>query len=223
MGDAGLFNLIIDLEMCKVPRDFKEKAYRFAYETIQIGAVLLDDDFKRVGTLCQYVHPEYGVIDYFIENLTGIKNSHVRKAPKLQEAILHLLDWLGDREYRVYAWSNADRAQLIQEIQAKKMEDERILDFVKAERWTDYQMAFTKRFALPKPLSLQEALGRADILPEGRFHDGLDDAVNTGYLIEKLEMNPDFQLVSYEKPEKPSEHLCSTLGELLAGLDLKLS
>ncbi len=43
---------------------------------------------------------------------------------------------------------------------------------------------------------------RADIEPEGRFHDGLDDAVNTGYLIEKLEMNPELQLVSYEIPKK---------------------
>ena len=41
-------------------------------------------------------------------------------------------------------------------------------------------------------MSLEEALGRADIDPEGRFHDGLNDAVNTGLLIEKLELNPDY-------------------------------
>ena len=39
-------------------------------------------------------------------------------------------------------------------------------------------------------------LVRAEIEPEGRFHDGLDDAVNTAYLIEKLELNPEYQLVS---------------------------
>ena len=47
------------------------------------------------------------MIDYFIENLTGIKNSQVKNAPKLEEA-----------------------------------------------------------------------LGRVEIEPEGRFHDGLDDSVN---------------------------------------------
>ena len=83
------------------------------------------------------------MIDYFIENLTGIKNSQVKNAPKLEEA-----------------------------------------------------------------------LGRVEIEPEGNFHDGLDDAVNTGYLIEKLELNPEYQLVSYEMPDKPSERLSSTLGEL---------
>lgn len=55
------------------------------------------------------------------------------------------------------------------------------------------------------------------------FHDGLDDAVNTGYLIEKLELNPEYQLVSYEMPDKPSERLSSTLGELFAGLDLRFT
>ena len=147
-----MFNLVIDLEMCKVPRDYRSNSYKYATETIQIGAVLLDDSFKRIGTLCQYVHPEHGVIDYFIENLTGIKNSQVKNAPKLEEA-----------------------------------------------------------------------LGRVEIEPEGNFHDGLDDAVNTGYLIEKLELNPEYQLVSYEMPDKPSERLSSTLGELFARLDLQFT
>ena len=78
-------------------------------------------------------------------------------------------------------------------------------------------------------MSLEEALGRADIdpkgkfHPQGRFHDGLNDAVNTGLLIEKLELNPDYQLVSYEMSEKPSEHLSSSLGALFAGMELKLA
>ena len=216
-----MFYLVIDLEMCKVPRDYRSKSYRYANETIQIGAVLLDDSFKRIGTLCQYVHPEHGVIDYFIENLTGIKNSQVKKAPKLDEALIHMIDWLGERDFKIYAWSESDRNQLLHEIKAKNMTDERIYAFMKAENWIDYQNVFTKRFELSRQLSLEEALGRAEIEPEGKFHDGLDDAVNTAYLIEKLELNPEYQLVSYEMPDKPSERLCSTLGELFVGLDIK--
>ena len=218
-----MFYLVIDLEMCKVPRDYRSKSYRYANETIQIGAVLLDDSFKRIGTLCQYVHPEHGVIDYFIENLTGIKNSQVKKAPKLDEALIHMIDWLGEREYKIYAWSESDRNQLLHEIKAKNMTDERIYAFMKAENWIDYQDVFTKRFELSRQLSLEEALGRAEIEPEGKFHDGLDDAVNTAYLIEKLELNPEYQLVSYEMPDKPSECLCITLGEFFTGLDLNFA
>ena len=211
-----MFYLVIDLEMCKVPRDYRSKSYKYANETIQIGAVLLDDAFKRVGTLCQYVHPEHGVIDHFIENLTGIKNSQVKNAPKLDEALIHMIDWLGERDYKVYAWSGSDRNQLLHEIRVKKMTDEKILAFIKEEKWIDYQDVFTKRFGFSRHLSLE-------IEPEGRFHDGLDDAVNTAYLIEKLEMNPEYQLVSYEMPDKLPENLCSTLGEIFAGLNLQLA
>lgn len=215
--------LVIDLEMCKVPRDYRSKRYKYANETIQIGAVLLDEEFKRIGTLSQFVHPEHGVIDYFIENLTGIKNGQVKHAPRLQEALLHMLNWIGDREYKVYAWSGSDRAQILHEIKAKNIVDEKIASFMEESRWVDYQDIFMKRYEMSRKMSLEEALGRADIDPEGRFHDGLNDAVNTGLLIEKLELNPDYQLVSYEMPEKPSEHLSSSLGELFVGMELKLA
>lgn len=92
--------LVIDLEMCNVPRDYRSRSYKYANETIQIGAVLLDEEFKRIGTLSQYVHPEHGVIDPFIQNLTGIRNSQVKKAPRIEEALLHMIDWIGDREYK---------------------------------------------------------------------------------------------------------------------------
>ena len=51
----------------------------------------------------------------------------------------------------------------------------------------------------------------------------LDDAVNTGYLIEKLEMNPEYKLVSYEMPEQEQGYLSCTLGELFTELELKLA
>ena len=209
--------------MCKVPRDYRSKRYKYANETIQIGAVLLDEEFKRIGTLSQFVHPEHGVIDYFIENLTGIKNGQVKHAPRLQEALLHMLNWIGDREYKVYAWSGSDRAQILHEIKAKNIVDEKIASFMEESRWVDYQDIFMMRYEMSRKMSLEEALGRADIDSEGRFHDGLNDAVNTGLLIEKLELNPDYQLVSYEMPEKPSEHLSSSLGELFVGMELKLA
>ena len=145
-----MYYLVIDLEMCRVPKDYRSKSYKYANETIQIGAVLLDEEFKRIGTINQYVHPEHGVIDPFIQNLTGIRNSHVKNAPCIQEALLHMIQWIGDREYKVYAWSDSDRAQLLHEIKAKKIQDERIHEFVREERWIDYQEVLEKRFEIER-------------------------------------------------------------------------
>ena len=216
-------NLVIDLEMCRVPRDFRSRKYNHANETIQIGAVLLDENFKRIGTLSQYVHPEYGVIDPFIQDLTGIHNSHVKSAPKIQDALIHMLDWIGNREYKVYAWSSADRDQLLKEIKSKHIKDPRIDSFIEIHRWTDYQALFSRKYNFDRCLSLQEALARAEVDTEGRFHDGLDDAINTGYLIEKLEMNPGFQLAEYKIPEKHTGDCVCSIGEVLANLNLKFA
>ena len=67
--------LVIDLEMCKVPKNYRGKNYKYASEIIQVGAVLLDEEYKEIGTLCQYVHPEFGILDYFITNLTGMRKA----------------------------------------------------------------------------------------------------------------------------------------------------
>lgn len=110
--------LVIDLEMCRVKKLYR-KTYKYASEIIQIGAVLLDEGFSRIATMCEYVNPEYGVLDNFIESMTGIKNRDIKQAPKLTEALEHLTDWLGDREYKVYAWSDSDRTQILHEIKQR--------------------------------------------------------------------------------------------------------
>lgn len=214
-----MYKLVIDLEMCRVGGTCRRN-YKYAHETIQIGAVLLDERFVQIATLCQYVNPSYGMLDHFIENMTGIRNADLKGAPKLEEALEHLLDWIGHREYRVYAWSASDRNQLLHEIKAKDIKNERIADFVQAERWIDYQQSFRKRFKLNRDYSLEEALMRADIDPEGHFHDGLDDAANTGKLIRKLELQPDYQLTKAYELLSSDQPLSCSFGDLLAKLQI---
>lgn len=63
------------------------------------------------------------MVDHFIERLTGIRNNQLKNAPKLQEALLHMLNWIGDREYKIYAWSESDRNQILHETKAKKIDN----------------------------------------------------------------------------------------------------
>lgn len=67
----------------------------------------------------------------------------MKNAPRIQEALLHMIDWLGEREYKIYAWSESDRDQIVHEIKAKKITDEKLLAFVEKENWIDYQAVFT--------------------------------------------------------------------------------
>lgn len=215
--------LVIDLEMCKVPKNYRRKSYKYSSEIIQVGAVLLDEEYKEIGSLSQFVHPEYGVLDHFITNLTGIENGQIKNAPRLQEALIHMINWLGDREYKIFAWSNCDYSQLKHEVESKHLENEKINKFMDFERWIDYQKIFGKRYNFEQAVGLEETLMLCDIEPDGRFHDGLDDARNTAKLIEKLEKNPEYELIYREREEEvDSQPLKICMGDLFEGLKLQL-
>ena len=213
--------LVIDLEMCKVPKNYRGKNYKYASEIIQVGAVLLDEEYKEIGTLCQYVHPEFGILDYFITNLTGIEKGQIKNAPKLKDALIHMADWLGEREYKVFAWSKSDYWQLDHEIKSKKLNDEKLDELMNPERWVDYQEIFGKKYNFEQAVGLQEALMLCDIEPDGRMHDGLDDAINTAKIIKKLEENSEYQIIHSDHVlGSESEPLHTSLGELFAGMNI---
>lgn len=55
------------------------------------------------------------------------------------------------------------------------------------------------------------------------MHDGLDDAVNTAKIIKKLEQNPDYELLYWEKENGvETEPLRTSLGDLFTGLNLDI-
>lgn len=213
--------LVIDLEMCRVPKHYRSPKYKYANEIIQVGAVLLDENYEVIGKINQYVHPEYGVIDNFISNLTGIQSSQVKNAPCLKEVLTHMVDWIGDREYKVYAWSDSDYNQLQHEIQCKNIQDLKVDSFMNVDKWIDYQAVFGKRYDMVSAVSLEEALRSCEIDMEGRLHDGLDDAINTAKLIKTLEQNQNFVINKYELYDKvESKPFGFCMGDLFAKLDL---
>ena len=216
--------LVIDLEMCKVPYYTDKKRYKYSREIIQIGAVLLDEQYQQVSTFNEYVYPEYGVVDNFIATLTGIRSSQTAKAWKLGEVLNHLLDWLDNKEYQVMAWSENDLIQLRHEIDTKNIDSAEITKFLSKDRWVDYQKVFGERYGYNRSIGLEDALFLCDIEPEGEFHDGLYDAINTGKLIQKLELNPDYEL-NYETRQKElsTKPLQSSLGILLNGMNFQFA
>ena len=73
--------VVVDLEMCNVPRGIKRDQFKWKNELIQIGAVLLDESLEITDKFMTYVSPEFGVIDTYIENLTRISRENIKNAP----------------------------------------------------------------------------------------------------------------------------------------------
>ena len=212
---------VVDLEMCKVPKAFRSEKYKYSQETIQIGAVLLDENYEVVSRFNTYVKPQYGQIDSFINRLTGIEKSDVKDAPMMKEALDMFIEWLPSKDVRCVSWSDSDNKQILHEIEAKEIGNGRLDEIL--ESWIDCQKTFDDRMDSDKAFSLEMALIAADIDTEGRQHDGLADAYNTALLFAKMQKNSDFELHPAYKAahEGKVEHLGYSLGDMFGGLLLQ--
>ncbi len=210
---------VVDLEMCTVPKAARTSKYHWSQETIQIGAVLLDDAYEVIDKFCTYVCPEKGHITSFIRKMTGISDEHVKDAPVMQDALKLLTDWL-PKEVELVAWSDSDRTQIAHEIRGKGLQCDR--EELLTTAWTDCQAIFDKKLKATRAYSLEQALNLSDIMYEDGAHDGLVDAYNTALLFAKLKKTPDYELNQYYKSadEKEVDHLSCTLEDLFKGIQL---
>ena len=110
--------VIVDLEMCNVSKGIKRDSYNWRNELIQIGAVIVDESLNITDEFMTLVSPEFGVVDNFIEKLTGISRKDVQGAPKFKEALEMFVSWLPNDAILV-SWSENDENQIRKETEAK--------------------------------------------------------------------------------------------------------
>lgn len=213
--------VVVDLEMCRVPNVARKTKYRLKSETIQIGAVLLNESLEIEGEFSTYVMPQFGFIDTYINTLTGISRANVCNAPNMEEALQKFVNWIPS-DVRVVSWSRNDELQIRHEIEAKDIHIEEI-DVI-LDNWIDCQKTFGEKMNSSRCYKLSEALVAADIMYEDGAHDGLVDAYNTALLFAKMKREPILILNPYYQNAILSDEESSsgfTIGNLFAGVDLK--
>ena len=212
-------NAVVDLEICRVPRKIRSEGVRLGNETIQIGAVLLNESLEVVDKFVTYVAPQYGYIDSFINSLTGISRRDVANAPVMQDALKAFVEWL-PVDTKVVSWSNNDAAQIKHEISAKGIIIDELNEILR--EWIDCQKTFSEKMNNSKCYKLSEALIAADIIYEDGAHDGLVDAYNTALLFAKMEREEELVLNPYYKRAIVNDDAeCGfSFGSLFAGIDL---
>ena len=191
--------VVYDLEMCKVPKGEKHKAFGSWQELIQIGAVLLDEDYRTIDTFSTFVAPRFGAIDPFIERLTGIKNTDVQNAPSTEDALHSFLAWIPEDAILV-SWSENDRNQLYREIDGKQIEIPRLEWLL--EDSIDCQWEFEERINATRSYGLADALSITGVVCDEGAHDALIDAQNTAILFVKLKTELVLKLSAYYMAEE---------------------
>ena len=212
--------IVVDLEMNNTSRK-SEVRHILRRETIEIGAVMLDENLQEIASFRTYVKPQYSDgIRKNISDLTGITNATVAGAPGFYEALRMFTTWClgtGDK-VKIYAWSDSDYIQISTEMKVKQYEvsdaEKDLLD----NEWEDFQKEFDSYLGSEKQLSLSMALDMAGINYKGREHDALDDARNTAELLQVFQdrdlFDKTIKLIkeALEPKENENEY---TLGDLL--------
>lgn len=178
-------HIVVDLEMNDVSRNSEFRSV-CSTETIEIGAVMLDDYLQEISSFCTYVKPEFNNrIERRITKLTGITDEMVSDAPTFRHALKKFTDWCletGD-DVKIYAWSETDYDQIFSEIILKNYDiseaEQKILD----NDWADFQHEFDDNLGFENRVSLSLALDLGGIDFSGHEHDALDDARNTAKLL----------------------------------------
>lgn len=183
--------VVVDLEMCTVPKWARHGGFKYGSELIQIGAVVLDEDYTIRDSFMTYVAPEYGAINGYIRRLTGITNRQTDNAPSTREALERFADWLPDDACLV-AWSGNDRAQIEHEILGKQISIPRLDEYMSDERWVDCQVEFADKLDTKHSFRLSEALLIADVEYDSGAHDALIDARNTARIFAKVRNTRNF-------------------------------
>lgn len=195
--------VVVDLEMCNVPNGFRRDAYNQRSELIQIGAVVVDESLEITDEFMTLVSPEFGVVDNFIEKLTGISRKDVQGAPRAKEALELFVNWLPSDAILV-SWSENDENQIRKETEAKGIVVDGLNEYL--DQWIDCQKTFGEKMNAQKNYKLSEALIIADIDYDEGEHDALVDAKNTAQLFVKMEREPVLVLNPYycNQPEEPT-------------------
>ena len=210
-------HIVVDLEMNTIRRKSEARKI-WNMETIEIGAVMLDDDLEEIASFRTYVKPEFNdCIERKITRLTGITDDMVKNAPSFSEALKMFTNWcLGTNDdVTIYAWSESDYMQISNEMLLKNYQVSENEKDLLLNEWSDFQHEFDSHLGFQKQVSLKMALDMAGVDFFGREHDALDDARNTAELLHIFRDRNLFDLTLRKIKEymEPSS-AASSMGEL---------
>ncbi len=212
--------VFVDLEMHPVGPEYVQERNIFKFETIEVGAVKLDEDCRETASFCEYVKPLYSetVLPRY-EELTGITTQMLAGADVFPNVLRRFVDWCGE-DYTVYSWSKTDLSQIRGECRLKGIKADERLNYM-LHHWQDFQKQFSRLVGIRHPIKLEEAVGLGGLDFDGRAHDGLVDARNTANLYRQSRDEQMFRKLKALISEKENP-LVFSMGDVFNFGDLKL-
>lgn len=206
--------VFVDFEMNPIEGSHKEEKKICGSEIIEIGAVMLDEDFKEISFFKELIKPQFNTQIYKKwEELTGITTEMVSGAQHFGKVFSEFITWCDERDYEIYAWSNSDCSHILKEMKLKNFETYEACEYM-LNHWLDFQKIYCEIVSEEKLISLENALSACGIPFSGRKHDALYDARNTSLLFAESKVTDLAKLVKEVKAAMSPTLESTTLGDL---------
>jgi inhibitor of KinA sporulation pathway (predicted exonuclease) len=164
----------------------------FINEVIEVGAVMLDENFNYVGEFSRMVRSQIGKkLRGNVKRLTHITNDEVRNGEPFTKVMSDFKNWIGDRENVILTWGDGDIRVLIENF--RYLNGLQVLPFL--TNYLDIQHYFQvkKEISKAKQIGLFAAAELVDIDPElFAHHRALDDSMVTAECLKKVFDKKDF-------------------------------
>lgn len=212
---SNLYKLVLDLEM----NGMRSEEIPMG-EIIEIGAVLLNDNFEIIREYSTYVRPDDLRISKQVQRLTNITEDDLLTEPKIEEALLGLLSITPDlSKTTLYTWSESDTNAINCELNSKNIHIDSIDSL--CESYIDIQKIFGKRVGIENSINLTKAMNMIGLEFNGKEHGALADSINTAQILKEIETNENIkETINSINSYMHSEPLTSTMAGLFANIVL---
>ena len=151
-------------------------------ETIEIGAVLVNDQKEIVSEFMTFIKPiKFPNLSDFCIDLTSIQQADVDKAPYFNEALEKFKDWFDfeSGEYVLCSWGFYDKKQFESDCQIHG------LDSTWVNKHISLKHQYGKFKKLKRAVGMKKALLNDGFKLDGTHHRGIDDARNIAMIFIK--------------------------------------
>ncbi len=174
---------------------------RVPFEIIEIGAVLLDDQFRELDRFSETIKPKiYKRLHHVTRDLTGITQKELDHSDPFPYVLVDFMLWCGD-DFTFCTWGNTDLIELQRNMKYYHLED--LLEG--PIRYYNVQKMF-REFYQPdvSAASLESAVDLLKIpRTEGDFHRAINDAAYTAEILKQMDPEKADRLYSVDYYQNP--------------------
>ncbi|MCI8669846.1 MAG: exonuclease domain-containing protein [Lachnospiraceae bacterium] len=203
--------IVFDLEWNQtINQNNKNKTDALQFEIIEVGAVMLDEDFNEISRYSSLIKPVlHQKIHPIIKEITKITDEELQTQRDFKTVISEFFQWCGE-DYVLCTYGNQDLMEL-----QNNLEYHGINCMELGIRWS-YPMMYIdvqKIFGLAQnenneQRSLESAVIQLNLVQDKDFHRALEDAIYTAGILRKMERDlifGNYSLDYYRIPETRQE------------------